>query len=104
VDHIENTSSSSSSVACFFTNNPSTVVSASVAAGMCLQSQCLATADCLGCHSLAMDVFFYSTILAFSHHVTILSSDDLQTTIHMYISFEGLFFHLNVGITLDAMC
>jgi hypothetical protein len=42
-----------------------------VAAETCLQSHCLVVAGCLGCCNLAINVPPRSTILAFSHHVTI---------------------------------
>jgi hypothetical protein len=44
----------------------------SVAEETCLRSHCSATAGCLDSWSLAMGVFCSSTILALSHHVTIL--------------------------------
>jgi hypothetical protein len=61
-DRIQSTASNSSSiVACFCSNNSTTVASLSVAAEMCLESHCLATAVSSG-----------SAIPAFGRHVTIL--------------------------------
>jgi hypothetical protein len=72
---IENTASYSSSIVeCFFSNNSSTVVSASVAAETCLQR-----------HYLAMDIFSSSTIPAFSRHVNIHSYGN-HTAVN-YLSF-----------------
>jgi hypothetical protein len=42
-----------------------------VTMGMCLQNRCLVTTGSLGCCSLAINVSSRSTVLAFSHHITI---------------------------------
>jgi hypothetical protein len=65
-------------VACLFSNNSSTVASASVTAVTCLQSHCVATGVCSCCCNLPMNMSSRSTVLSLSQRVTICS----MCTIH----------------------